>query len=362
MALGALLAQPHASMLLGGALASGRVHHAYLFAGPAGVGKTLAAQLVAQAFNCEGPAAVAAAREGRFVDAPCRACPSCLRNHEEPSKHAHPLVTWVDTEAAMEAHGLYEPSGDRTAPKAIGVRLVRELVIPRLALKVMGGRRKVAIFKDVEFTEGAQNAFLKTLEEPPPDTTFLLLSSEPDALKQTIRSRCLRVTFQPLPLETVAARVAADRKVDLETGRLCAALTGGNLGAALKLDPKRLQKRRGLLERFDGLADDDFAGWLSLAEDLGEKEPALEALDLFESWLHDILLASGAGQAPATHLDLAERAARTGARLAPAEVLRRIDELRRTRFALEGNGQARLQLERLFLAFGGVRPLTVGRE
>jgi DNA polymerase-3 subunit delta' len=361
MGLHALLGQPHASSLLSGALASGRVHHAYLFAGPAGVGKTLAAQLFAQALNCEGPGAAEAAAAGRFLDDPCGACASCRRIHEEPAKHAHPLVTWVDTEAFMEAHGLYEPSGDRTAPKSIGVRLVRELVIPRVALKVMGGRRKVAIFKDVEFSDGAQNAFLKTLEEPPPDTTFVLLSSEADGLKQTIRSRCLRVTFRPLSLETVAARVQEQRKVDPETARLAAAITSGSLGAALGLDPKRLQKRRNLLERFDRLADDDWPGWLALAEDLGEREPALEALDLLETWLHDVLLASTGGPA-ATNLDLADRAEATGRRLAPAEVVRRIESLRQTRYAIEGNGQARLQLERFFLAMGGVRPLTVGRE
>lgn len=198
MALSELLGQQRATTILGGALASGRVHHAYLLAGPAGSGKTLAAKLMAQALNCESPEAEAAVAAGRFIENPCGRCHSCKRIDEDYKHHAHPLVMWVGTEAEMQAHGLYSPEGDRTAAKAIGVRILRELVIPRLALKAMGGRRKVAILKDVDFTEGAQNAFLKTLEEPPPDTTFLVLSSTPDALKPTIRSRCLRVPFVPL--------------------------------------------------------------------------------------------------------------------------------------------------------------------
>lgn len=362
MALSALLGQPRATTLLGGALASGRVHHAYLFAGPPGVGKTLAAKLVAQALNCESPAGEEAALRGAFVDDPCGRCSSCKRISEEFKHHTHPLVMWVDTEAQMEAHGLYSPDGDRTAAKAVGVRLLRELVIPRLMLRAVGGRRKVAIFMDVDFTEGAQNAFLKTLEEPPPDTSFFVLSSTADALKPTIRSRCLRVAFSPLPLEVVASRVAQARKVDLETARLCAAVAGGNLGAAMQVDPKALQKRRDLIIAFDRLADDDWIGWLGLAEALGDREKALDAIDLLETWLHDVSLAAAAGVPPSTNLDLAEEATRTATRLGGRECVRRVEVLRRTRTAIEGNAQPRLQLERAFLSFGGIYPLTVGQE
>ncbi len=362
MALDELLGQPRASQLLGGSLASGRMHHAYLFAGPGGVGKTLAAKLVAQALNCEGPAALEAARRDAFVHNPCGVCGSCKRIHEEYKQHSHGLVMWLDSEAQMAAHGLYAPEGDRTPSKSIGVRLIRELLIPRLALKAAGGRRKVAIFRDVDMTDGAQNAFLKTLEEPPPDTTFIILSSTADALKPTIRSRCLRVTFQPLGLDVVAERVALKRKVDPQTARLCAALAGGSIGAALELDLKRLQKRRDILVAFNRVADDDWLGWLNLAATLGDKEGALDSIELLESWMHDVLLAAADRSPPHTHLDLAAEALETGTRLSPREVVRRIELLRQARRAIEGNGQAQLQLERAFLAFGGIRPLSVGGD
>jgi DNA polymerase-3 subunit delta' len=362
MALSELLGQPRATRLLGGSLASGRVHHAYLFAGPAGVGKTLAARLVAQALNCESPAAVDASARGLFLDDPCGACGACKRIHDEDKHHSHGLVMWISSEAEMQANGLYAPDGDRTASKAIGVRLIRELLIPRLALKAAGGRRKVAILRDVEMTDGAQNAFLKTLEEPPPDTTFIILSSTADALKPTIRSRCLRVAFQPLPLDVVAERVAVKRKVDLETAGLAASLVGGSIGAALDLDLKRLQKRRDLLVSFTRLQDDDPLGWLNLAAQLGDKESALDSLELLETWMHDVMLAATAGAPPSTHIDLAAEAAELGGRLGPRESIRRVEILRRARYAIEGNAQAQLQFERAFLEFGGLRPLSLSES
>jgi DNA polymerase-3 subunit delta' len=362
MPLNALLGQPRAANLLGGSLASGRVHHAYLLAGPAGVGKSLAAKLVAQALNCESPAAQAAAARGAFVDDPCGSCASCRKIDEDPKKHAHPLVMWVDTEAAMEAHGLYSPEGDRTAAKAIGVRLMRELVIPRLALAVLGGRRKVAILKDVDMTEGAQNAFLKTLEEPPGDTTFLMLSSAPDALKPTIRSRCLRVPFGPLAREVVAGRVMAAKKIERGEAELRAALADGNIGRALQLDPKALQARRDLLVQLERLAADDWAGWLALAEALGSKDDAVPALEVIESWLQDVLRVASGEDAPASNLDLAAEARAAAERLGPREALRRLAIVRRTKDGIEHNQQPRLALERAFLAFQGIEPLTLGEQ
>lgn len=362
MPLSALVGQPRAASMLGGALVSGRVHHAYLFAGPPGVGKTLAAKLLAQALNCESDAAQAAAARGVFLDEPCGKCLSCKRISDVPKAHAHPLVMWVDTEARMEAAGLYSPEGDRTASKAIGVRLLRELVIPRLMLRVMGGRRKVVIVQDVDITEGAQNAILKTLEEPPPDTTFMVLSSTPEGLKPTIRSRCLRVTFAPLAPELVAERVARENKLTPELARLSAAIAGGNLGLALKVDPKSLEKRRQLIVTLERLAPDDWAGWLSLAESLGTREDALEALDVLEAWLHDVVLAASAGVAPATNLDLATEAADAAARLGAVEVLRRVELVRLGRTSIEGNAQPRLALEKMLLAFNGIFPLSLVQE
>lgn len=359
MALHALLGQPRATTLLGGALTSGRVHHAYLFAGPAGVGKTLAALLFARALNCESPEAQAAAAQGRFVDDPCGQCGSCRRITDDPKTHAHPLVLWVDTEAAMQAQGLYQPEGDRSAARAIGVRLLRELVIPRVSLRAVGGRRKVAILKDVDFTEGAQNALLKTLEEPPSDTTFIVLSSTPDFLKPTIRSRCLRVSFAPLPLEVVAERVAREKKVPADEARLRAALAGGNLGLALDLNEKALQKRRDRILLVARLRDGDWLETLQLAEALaGSREDALESLGELETWFHDVARCA-AGEDVTTNLDLASEAQTAASKIGARGALRRAQLVEEARRAIEGNAQPRLTMEKLLLSFHGITPLTL---
>lgn len=358
MAFSSLLGQPRASALLGTALVRGRPHHAYLFAGPTGSGKTLAAKLLAQALNCESPKASDAAAHGRYVDDPCGECASCRRISDDPKHNAHPLVMWVDTEQEMVRSGLYSSSGDRTPARMIGVRLIRELVIPRLSLTAVGGRRKVCILRDVDFNEAAQNAFLKTLEEPPPDTTFIILSSSPDLLKVTIRSRCLRVAFQPLSPDVIAERVAREKKVPLEEGRLLGALSGGNLGGALKADAKAIARRRTLIETVERLGEQDWVEWLGLAEALGDRDKALEALDVLESWLHDVLRVAN-GASVATNLDLAELAAQAATRVTTRELLRRVDLVREVRRAIDGNAQPRLQLERLVLGFCGIGALTL---
>jgi DNA polymerase-3 subunit delta' len=266
----------------------------------------------------------------------------------------------VDTEARMEAAGLYSPAGERTASKSIGVRLVRELVIPRVALRAMGGRRKVVIFHDADFTEVAQNSFLKTLEEPPPDTTFILLSSRADSLKITIRSRCLRVPFGPLPLEVVAARVAKDRKMPYEEALLCASVAGGSMGGALAIDPKTLAQRRQTILAAEKLGTNDHLGWLDLAAILGEKDSAEGALDVLETWYQDVARLAASDLPPQTHLDLADEARASGQRIGVRGAVARIEALRRARADIERNAQARLALERAFLSFCGIRPAAPG--
>jgi len=273
------------------------------------------------------------------------------------------MVMWIDTEAHMAAAGLYEPQGDRAPAKAIGVRLVRDLVIPRVALRVTGARRKVVVVRDEDFTETAQNAFLKTLEEPPGDTTFILLSSRPDSLKITIRSRCLRVPFGPLPLPVVAARVARERAMPENEAMLCAAVAGGSMGGALGIDPKTLESRRRTILSAELLGPRDYLGWLELAGILGDdRDTAERALDVLETWYQDVAGAAAAGAPPRTHLDLAAEAEASAHKLGARGALSRIDLLRRARSDLDRNAQARLAMERAFLSFCGIRASAPGES
>ncbi len=202
-----VLGQQSAVQTLRHALAHGRVHHAYRFEGPPGVGKELAAFELARALLCDAPA------ESRA----CGACDTCRRvstfSKEAPVVPLHPDVVLV-------ARGLYPPSAlgrDRPETSAISVDQIRSVVLPRVGYPPHQGRALVIIVRDAdEMTVSAANALLKTLEEPHAETHFVLLSSKPERLLDTIRSRTLPVRFGPLPraiVEEILARHDAPREL-----------------------------------------------------------------------------------------------------------------------------------------------------
>src|SRR3954469_17582078 len=250
--------QDRAVKALRSALSRDQVHHAYLLAGPAGVGKELLARTFAQAANCE--AEDPAAR-------PCGRCESCrglLRGN-------FPDVITVMPQAELVARGLLSRADLEAAPsKEIRVDEVRALA-RRLSLTALRGRRKVAIVTPADaMNERAQNTLLKTLEEPPPATTFLLVSDQPDALLATVRSRCARVQLAPLP-EKVLVEQLVKRGAPADEARRRAARADGSLGRALSLEPEELERRRELLDSVEAaLAAPDERDALDLAEASGE--------------------------------------------------------------------------------------------
>src|SRR5437762_4417772 len=236
-----------------GAIASGRLPQALLFEGPEGVGKQRLALWLAQALVCEG---------GRGTGEACGKCQHCklvlTLSHPdvhwfvpvEPSRKgadADKQVELVEEAigeeiAARREHPLYGPPSGLAS---YGIAAVR-LLLRRLALKPALGRRKVFVIGDAERlvpqtgAEAAANALLKALEEPPPDTVFVLTSSEPDALLPTILSRVVRVrvarnadsivaAFAQRELGLKSQRDIAERvtAADGSIGKLLAAQEGG---------------------------------------------------------------------------------------------------------------------------------------
>ncbi|MCD6526195.1 MAG: DNA polymerase III subunit gamma/tau [Desulfuromonas sp.] len=177
-----LVGQEHVSRTLANAITSGRAHHAFLFTGARGVGKTSAARILAKALNCEaGPAAE-----------PCNSCQSCT---EITSGHS------VD---------VFEIDGASNT----GVDDVREL---RETLRYMPSqsRYKIFIIDEVHMLSiNAFNALLKTLEEPPEHVKFIFATTEPHKIPVTILSRCQRFDFRKIPSPKVIAQLR--RIVDAE--------------------------------------------------------------------------------------------------------------------------------------------------
>ena len=311
--------QERAVRLLKSALARGHVHHAYLLAGPEGTGKELLARTFAQAANCE--AEDAGAR-------PCGRCPSC-RGIERGN---FPDVMILMPQAEMLARGLLSRADlEATPSREIRVDEVRALA-RRLSFAALRGRRKIALVVPADaMNERAQNTLLKTLEEPPPATTFLLVSANPDALLPTIRSRCARVQLGPVPQEAILARLRREGVPEAEAGER-AARAQGSFSRALQ-GQGGWGELLGAVERTLGAPD--------------EREAALGVAEAVHAWTRDLLVAQSGG-APELG-ELAGRAREIAGALPAHALLAQAALCAEVIEALQQNGNGRLQLERLLL-------------
>jgi DNA polymerase III subunit delta' len=331
--------QERAVRLLKGALARGQVHHAYLLAGPEGVGKELLARTFAQAANCE--AEDASAR-------PCGVCAAC----RAIERGNFPDVSFHMPQAELLARGLVSRADLEGVPsKEIRVDEIRALA-RRLSFAALRGRRKVAIVTPADaMNERAQNTLLKTLEEPPPATTFLLVSANPDALLPTIRSRCARVQLGPVPEQALVARLLKDEVPEAEA-RERAARAQGSFSRALAAQGEW----REVLQQVEAaLSAPDERAALDLAEACGEREAALEVAEAVHAWTRDVLVAQ-AGGAPELR-ELGEKAREIGERVSPPALLGQAELCADVIEALRQNGNGRLQIERLLI---GSRELRRG--
>jgi DNA polymerase-3 subunit delta' len=331
-------AQASASQTLRRALSSGRVHHAYLFDGPDGVGKELSAFGLAQALLCERRP------EGRG-DA-CGACASCQRSVPRSTGVAVNTGA-VNTGAALPVHpdvivlerGLYETAAiGRRTPETqdISIDQVRTLVLTRAAFPPHEGRAKIFIVRRAdELSPAAANALLKTLEEPGARTHFVLLSSAADTLLPTIRSRTLRVRFGALP-DGVIVDLLCERGVAPETAKAVAPLARGSMSIALVLcDAEASADRTQFVSRAIAAIDArDTGAALDFAEET--KKIPKESL---RSYL-DALGASLASQG--------RDAARAGGRSAETAAVRYALVLAAVQ-QIEANASVQLAVESMFL-------------
>jgi DNA polymerase III subunit delta' len=332
-----LIGQDRAIAALRAALARGALHHAYLFGGPVGVGKATAARLLAQAANCE-----------QGGEDACGTCGPCRKI----AHGAHPDVIELAEERAMVKAGRWEPRGGRTPSKDVVVDQIRDLVDHRLALKRFEARRRFVVIDPADaMNPQAQNALLKTLEEPPEATTLVLVASSPDALLPTIRSRCARVAFAPLPDALLARRLEAAGRTP-EQARLAAALAGGSLARALAADAGRLAAEEGAVAAAAALDPDDASTWIQFARAQGEdREAARETCQLLEIWLRDALAVCAAGAAAPLALPELAAQARAAAALGAPELARRVTAARAARDALLQNAAPALALERMLIGW-----------
>ncbi len=242
------------------ALAAGKVPHAYLFAGPAGVGKHLVATALAMALNCQD-----------HGDDACGVCRSC----EKIQRQIHPDVLEV---------------GLPKKKKSIPIDSVRDLE-RRLIVPPHEGRAKVAIVDPADLlTVPAANALLKTLEEPRPGSFLILITSRAASLLATVRSRCQLVRFRPLT-EATTAGLLANQGVDLEEAATVAALCAGSMDQAASYLSEDLDTRLDAAFQLLGSAVESTPqrGLEAAAALSRKRDEALALLDLVTIVLAEVL-------------------------------------------------------------------------
>jgi DNA polymerase-3 subunit delta' len=243
------------------ALNHGRLHHAYLFLGMDGVGKKTIALGLAKAIHCS-------AATGDF----CGECADCARIQDGN----HPDVRIIEPLAGK---------------KEISIQQIRELE-KELNFRSFSGKKKIAILDPATLMNlSAQNALLKTLEEPPRDSLLILIAANGGALLPTLRSRCLRISFGPLARDLISGFLVSRKGLEAETAEFLAAMSLGSLGAVVSIDTQELlERRREWVRLISGLRAGDYRAATDAAEVVaGSKDDSLRFLEWLESWFRDLL-------------------------------------------------------------------------
>lgn len=307
-------------------LNAGRLRHAYLITGAAGIGKTTFAWALAQAVSC-------LADEGR----PCGVCRACtLIRH-----NTYADVNIIDSDSSH-----------------LKIEQIREMQ-HLLALRPVEGFYRVVILRRFhDATPQAMDSLLKTLEEPPSYVLLLLTADTSESLLPTIRSRCQPIRLRPLPTPVVRHALEEHFGADPERAALLAQLSSGRMGWAVRAlnDESMLEQRNEWIEKLEGALGMTRAGRFALAESLSRDKSALEPLlNLWQSYWRDALLLGYSATTPITNRDRQNGLAQIARSISVDEAHRALVAIRRTQRYLKQNVNPRLALDVLMLDLPHVR-------
>ena len=283
-----LVGQDHVVKALTHALDQGRLHHAWLFTGTRGVGKTTIARILAKALNCTGPDG-----NGKMTSEPCGKCPACVEIDEGR------FVDYIEMDAAS-TRGVDDMAA----------------LLEKAAYAPSSARFKVYMIDEVHMlTTQAFNSMLKMLEEPPPHVKFILATTDPQKIPVTILSRCLQFNLKQMPVALIIEhleKVLAAEKVSYEPValRVLAKAAQGSMRDALSLTDQAIAYAAGtvneaavrgmlgtlddayLISMLDALAAHDGASLLAIAEEMGGRSMSFSlALQDLSSLLQKIAAA-----------------------------------------------------------------------
>ena len=324
---------------LGRLASSGRMPHALLFAGPEGVGKKLAAFELARALVCRDP----------IDGAGCRKCAACMRaavfdlprsekgdDYERVFLSEHPDI------------GMVIPFKNN-----VRIGAIRELEREAYFRPYEGGARVFIIDDADKMKDPAANALLKTLEEPAATSHIILVTSRPDALLQTIRSRCQTVRFAPVPAAEIERLLIDSGKFTAEDAGLSARLASGSVSRALSINIEEFRNKRELLLEVlnDVIVTQDLASLLQTAEmmnDAKNRDAFDRNLETLQTLLHDVWLRS-MGSEEVVNSDIAPRLKELADSSDPAKVAGWINEVESVRQALAVNINKKIAVDALFM-------------
>lgn len=335
-----VIGQERAVAALGRALAGGRLSHAYLFSGPPQVGKYTTALQFAQALNCRGE------------DPPCRRCRQCHLIEQGN----HPDVELITVGGLCD-----ESAHDHSSDNSRDIRICQVRRLERVVSRTpFEGRYRVFIIDPADaLNVESSNAFLKTLEEPPPSLVLILVTSREESLLPTVVSRCRKVPFSLMTVTAVQAALEEEWSVPPEDAGLLARLSGGRLGWAVTAweDETVLPARAALLE--DGYRlttvgrDERFAYAAEMAGRFNrDREGVLRVLDLWRDWWRDVLLVASGCPGIVTNVDTLDRLGLLARKYTVGEIRHVLQAIAETRRSLLDNINAQLALEVLMLDLG----------
>ncbi|SDF22084.1 DNA polymerase III subunit delta' [Sporomusa acidovorans] len=301
-------------------LSAGKIPHALLFAGPAGIGKSLAARVVSAGILCSSD-----------QDKPCGQCHSCRLF----SRNAHPDFSLLVPEGATI--------------KIDQIRLLKSFAA--LTPAVSSGR--VCLIDNAELmTVQAANSLLKLLEEPPPGFVFILVAGTGKPLLPTILSRCWKVQFHLLPAQ-VLEDALIQKGYAPEAAAVAARLSGGRMGKALNLlAPDGLALRNMAAQMLTVLQKDDMTAiWAETTRLAGlEAKDIIIVLEFFLYLLRDLLLIAGRySEQLIYNIDLTRQLAGLVPFWPEKRSMAAMAAVKNTIRALEANANARLALEELLI-------------